>query len=165
MYYRSGELVVIASIILGTIGLWRLWTTGEEQRAITFTAAIVAYPIVLYLVSKIPEAHLRLWVGIPAAVLGPVWLLIGFFIYKSAPPKPPLGTPITADLPSTVATRAILSRRRNGLFLFVLGVLFWLYGATHPNMSRSLELFIVASFLYPSVVGFYWAVTGRKIFD
>ena len=52
MYYRSGELVVIASIILGAIGLWRLWTTGEKQRAIIFTAAIVAYPIVLYLVSK-----------------------------------------------------------------------------------------------------------------
>ena len=162
MYYRSGGLIIIVSLVMAVIGFWRLWMAGRQKAFFKFLAGVVAYPVVFSLVSKIPDDHLRLWVAIPVACLLPLWLLIGIFIYtasENAKSKHMKENTIRPESNDTFITK----RRILGLILSLVGVVVWVYGATHPEMTKNIEIILLGGFMYAMLIGLCWLITGKRI--
>ena len=163
MYYRSGGLIIVVSLFMAFIGFWRLWRAGRQKAFFKFLAGVMAYPVVFSLVSKISDDHLRLWVAIPVACLSPLWLLIGIFIYTSSE---------SAASKNAIEKKAILNesddvfftgRRIVGLILSLVGVIAWVFGATHPEMTKMIEIVALGVFMYATLIGICWLITGKRI--
>lgn len=82
--YRTGEGVILVSAVLALLGLVRLVAARRWVKALFFLGLMAAYPFLFHLVSKAPD-HMRWpWLAVPMAVLGPVWLMLGFFVSRAA---------------------------------------------------------------------------------
>ena len=166
MYYRdASSFLIIVSLFLGVIGFWYLWKAERKKTFFKFIAIIVAYPVAAYYTSKISDDHLRLWIAIPVACLLPVWLLIGFFIYRAS--EVAVSNNLIGKNSIRLESESIFFTKRRifGLVLSLVGAIAWLYGATHPEMSKSVELVAAGLFMYGMLIGLVWLVTGKKIED
>jgi hypothetical protein len=155
MYYRSGGLIILASAVLLVVGLGRLLWERRWLRALIVIAAVVGFPLITLRIVRIEDDHLRLWVAMLAAVLVPMWLLCGFFVDALSRRDPAL----TAD------PRVSPKRRLAGAALALVGAAFWLYGATHPTMTKTEGVMVLAGALYSLLIGSYWLGTGKRLSD
>jgi|GEM_PF-5037543 len=147
-----GVVTVVISIVLAVSGLWRLAATGRVPALVGWLAALVAWPILFALLFEVRDDHMRLWLAMPVAATGPLWLMSGFFISRSANPRPP---------PQTPKSRPSETRKRIGWLVLAAGLVAWYHGLTHPQMGRTEELLTAATFLYGCLLGTWWALTGR----
>jgi len=155
MYYRGGGLIVVVSAALLVVGLGRLLWERLWLRAVIVVAAVAGFPLVILRITRIEDDHVRLWVAMLAAVLVPVWLLCGFFVDALSRRDPAL----TAD------PHVSPKRRLAGAALALVGAAFWLYGATHPAMTKGEGVVILAAALYSPLIGSYWLGTGKRLSD
>ena len=163
MYYRSGGLIIFVSLFMAEIGFWRLWRVGRKKTFSKFLAGIVAYPVVFSLVSKISDDHLRLWVAIPVACLFPLWLLIGIFIYTASENAQSKHIIDKKNNPPESGDTFVTKTRILGLILSLIGIILWIYGATHPGMIKMIEIAVLGGFMYAMLIGFCWLITGKRI--
>jgi len=162
MYYRSGGIIILVSLVMAVIGFWRLWRAGRKKAFFMFIAGVVAYPIMFSLVMKVSDDHLRLWVAVPVAGLGPLWLLIGLFVYGS-PENEPSKQLIDGKNISSESQKSTTRTRILGLILTLIGIILWVYGATHPYMISMTKLIVLGGFMYSTLIGLCWLITGKKM--
>jgi hypothetical protein len=99
---------------------------------------------------------------IPIACLIPLWLLIGIFVYtasENAKSNHKKETPVSLTSDGTFITK----RRTLGLILSLVGIVLWVYGATHPEMTKNTEVITLCGFMYAMLIGLCWLITGKRI--
>ena len=163
MYYRSGGLIIVVSLIMALIGYWRLWRVGRKKVFFMFLIGIAAFPILFSLVLKISDDHLRLWVGVPVICLIPFWLIAGFFIYNAAENEISKNVNDRTNILPESASTFITKTRIFGLILSLIGIILWIYGATHPEMTKMIEILVLGGFSYSMLIGLCWLISGKRI--
>lgn len=148
----SGGVLVVASVILAVSGLWRLVRARRVAKATAWLATLIAWPVLAWLVFRVEADHLRLWLGYPVAATVPWWLMSGFFIDEAS----------RLDAPDRRSGNLATVSRMPGWALITVGLVCWGYGATHPGMSKALEVSLVAVFLYSCLIGGAWVASADR---
>ena len=158
MAYRSSTgLILIVSAFAFVLGLWRLAKSGRWRLLAVVITAFFGYAALLYAVYLIPDAHLRLWSGVVVVVGFPAWIMAGPIVYGVSSRSSEQLFGEASDNPSTH------SIRYRGSVILLLGAAAWDYGVFGSDLSRHLELVLLAVALYGFVLGGYWLLSGRKL--
>lgn len=137
------------------VGVGHLLWKRHWLRTVIVVAWIAAVPLLLARVSRIEDDHLRLWVAMLTVLLFPAWLLSGFFVDAMARHE----WPVFRD------SKSMPKRRLAGGALALGGAAFWVYGATHPAMTKTRGVLVLMVALYSLVIGLYWLGTGKRLSD
>jgi hypothetical protein len=168
--YLSQLLLMI--FLLGTwvvapIALIVLFKKRRFRLVSYFMFAIILGPFLFRLIMSIEDQHLRIWVAMPISCFIPIYLMLGFWICVKAFNALDEQNPRSQKIPPEVAVERrhfhMTARRYVGVLLFVIGIVAWSFGATHPKLGNGQQALLVAVALYSLLIGGIWAATGKKL--
>jgi len=148
------------------VALGLLVVRKKLRLAVYVVLVVVLGPVLLRTIASVQDDHTRLWLAIPAAILAPIYILMGFWTCLSAwnvlrgTTSPGLESRL---LDKTPGSPWLSPRRVKGLLLMAFGGAAWVFGLLYPNLSKWQEIAVMALAFYPLVLGFFWFTLDRTL--
>ena len=153
MAYLSAGLFVLVSLAMLPIGLFLLAKARRWVALTLLVAYLIGYPLLLAAIFQISDKHLGIWVLAVVLPLGIGWIAAGPVVYGIAQRAPSEWFGENAKPPSPRI-------QMRGFIVFIIGAIAWVIGAFSPDLSKGLELLMLAIALYGLLLGGYWLL-GR----